>query len=95
MPSDEKNGRYRRILNICGSRAPVFMSLNLGQTQTQRCPAAAAGWNMGGCQRAGNKSKASAQEPYLQGGQEGTDKGFHYLKGRERDTCRTNRNTNH
>lgn len=32
------------------------------------------------------KSKADAQKPYIEGGQEGTDKGFHYLKGRERHT---------
>lgn len=54
------------------------------QRQNQRCPAAAAGWNTD--RGAENKSKADAQKPYIQGGQEGTDKGFHYLKGRERET---------
>lgn len=48
-----------------------------------------------GCRGAENKSRADAQQPDKQRGQEGTDKGFHYLKGRKRDTWRTSRNTNH
>lgn len=63
--------------------------------QTKPSPATAAGWDKDGCRGAENKSRADAQQPDKQRGQEGTDKGFHYLKGRKRDTWRTSRNTNH
>lgn len=45
-----------------------------------------AGWDKDSCWSAENKSKADAQKPDVQGGQEGTDRGFHCLKGRERET---------
>lgn len=68
------------VLGMWGSQKPPREQAEVDH----RWPASAAGWNTDGCWRAENKSKADAQKPDVQGGQEGTDKGFHYLKGRER-----------
>lgn len=71
--------------------SPKPVLLELGMWASQKPPqeqtevdSTMTGWNADSFGRAENKSKADAQKPDVQGGQEGTDKGFHYLKGRER-----------